>query len=481
MLEQPIRFSEEDIELFSAVSGDRNPLHVSREYASQTAYGHRVVFGALGAVACLGRMPLPEGWTIRRLRAEFLRPMFLNVDYRVKIAAQHGEWIGRLYDGSLPALSLTVEPAAGAIQSVAETPGAPWFERSEAAVREDAGIVPGLETSARYACDSAALCALRHRWCPTADPLVVEALCCSSYLVGMDLPGRAALFSRLALDFERAPRQAAEPGYRASVRSLDPRTSQARMDVSFELGERWVAHGECWAFIRLAVPPAAEVELPAAASDALAGRVALVVGASRGLGAATRHALEVRGALVYGLSRSAGDGTPDRWELGDAADLTVLNRLRERISAEHGRLDILVCNACPPIPPLRLELNALERIEDYVRRAISLTVAPLCAFLDLVNASGGCVVVVSSAAVERPVREWPHYVAAKQAVEALARVAPLQYPRISSLIVRPERMLTEMTNTPTGRRGALPPARFAGRIAERLAQPLEPGGCEILN
>jgi NAD(P)-dependent dehydrogenase (short-subunit alcohol dehydrogenase family) len=481
MLEQPIRFSEEDIELFSAVSGDRNPLHVSREYASQTPYGHRVVFGALGAVACLGRMPLPGGWTIRRLRAEFLRPMFLNVDYRMRIVEQRGEWIGRLYDGSLPTLSLTVEAAVAATQSTAETPGAPWFERSEAAVREDAGIVPGLETSARYACDSAALCALRRRWCTTGDPFVVEALCCSSYLVGMDLPGRAALFSKLALDFERAPRQAAEPRYRASVRSLDPRTSQVRMNVSLELGDRLVAHGECWAFIRLAVPPVAEVELPAAASDALAGQVALVIGASRGLGAATRLALEVRGALVYALSRSTGDGASDRCELGDAADPTVLNRVRERISAEQGRLDILVCNACPPILPLRLELNAIERISDYVRRAISLTLAPLCTFLDLANMSGGCAVVISSAAVERPVREWPHYVAAKQAVEALARVAPLQYPRISTLIVRPEKMLTQMTNTPAGRRGALPPERLAGRIAERLGQPLKPGSSEILN
>ena len=268
--------------------------------------------------------------------------------------------------------------------------------------------MPGLETSARYACDSAALHALRRRGCTTGDPFVVEALCCSSYLVGMDLPGRIALFSKLVLDFERAPRQVAEPRYRASVRSFDPRTSQVRMDVSFELGERMVAHGECWAFIRLAVPPAAEVELPGTASDALADRVALVIGASRGLGAATRHALEMRGAIVYALSRSKGDVTSDRFELGDAADLTILNRLRERISAEHGRLDILVCNACPPIPPLRLEPNAFERIGEYVSRAVSLTVAPLCTFLDLVNTSGGCAVVISSAAVEHPVREWPH-------------------------------------------------------------------------
>jgi acyl dehydratase len=146
MLEQPIRFSEEDIELFSAVSGDRNPLHVSREYASQTPYGHRVVFGALGAVACLGRMPLPGGWTIRRLRAEFLRPMFLNVDYRMRIVEQRGEWIGRLYDGSLPTLSLTVEAAVAATQSTRRPPA----RRGSSEARRLSGRMPELCRASKH-------------------------------------------------------------------------------------------------------------------------------------------------------------------------------------------------------------------------------------------------------------------------------------------------------------------------------------------
>ena len=77
-------------------------------------------------------------------------------------------------------------------------------------------------------------------------------------------------------------------------------------------------------------------------------------------------------------------------------------------------------------------------------------------------------------------REWPHYVAAKQAVEALARVASLQYPRIGTLIVRPAKLATALTNTPMGRLGATSPARFANRIAARLEEPFEPGTTEIL-
>jgi hypothetical protein len=82
--------------------------------------------------------------------------------------------------------------------------------------------------------------------------------------------------------------------------------------------------------------------------------------------------------------------------------------------------------------------------------------------------------------VRNPVREWPHYIAAKQAIEGLAAVAPLQYPRVSSLVVRPEKLLTEMTNTPMGRKDAQAPGLMAARIVERLKRPLLPGTTETL-
>jgi NADP-dependent 3-hydroxy acid dehydrogenase YdfG len=101
--------------------------------------------------------------------------------------------------------------------------------------------------------------------------------------------------------------------------------------------------------------------------------------------------------------------------------------------------------------------------------------------LELLNRSDGCVVIISSAAVENPVREWPHYVAAKRAVEALGCVASLQYPRVRTLIVRPQKLLTTLTNTPMGRLGAASPGLLANRIAARLEDPLEPGKTEILD
>ncbi len=99
----------------------------------------------------------------------------------------------------------------------------------------------------------------------------------------------------------------------------------------------------------------------------------------------------------------------------------------------------------------------------------------------MLNRSDGCAVIISSAFVENPVKEFPHYIAAKQAVVVLARVALLQYRRVRTLIMRRQKLLTAMTNTPLGRLKAALPGLVANRVAERLENPLEAGIMEILS
>ncbi len=476
--EAPVSFSEQDLADFSKASGDRNPLHLSREYALCTPYGQQVVFGCLGAIACLGRLALPAHWTITELQAEFLRPMFLSVLYRVEISEKEGSWIVRLFDGSLNVVSITLKTSPGEHISGEEMPGTALFPRGEAAAWKQEDMVPGLVISGQYACDPDALRIVTQRW--GADPFLTRVFCWSSYLTGMELPGESALFSKLSLHFDSLARGYAKWEYRASVGAIDPRFGQIRLDVSLSAGTASVASGSCWSFIRPALPEEEENYSAGAGTGSLAGRTVVVIGASRGLGAAMKHALELRGAIVYSLARSGVSSKTPRTEVGDASDPAVLRRLRERILKEQGRLDFLICNACPPILPLRLEENAAKRIEDYISKAVSITLAPLCAFSELLNSSEGCVVIVSSAVVEQPVREWPHYAAAKHAVEMLARVASLQYPSLRTLIVRPPKLLTAMTNTPMARRGAISPRQFAQRIVTRLEDPLEPGKIEVL-
>jgi NAD(P)-dependent dehydrogenase (short-subunit alcohol dehydrogenase family)/acyl dehydratase len=481
MLGQPyFSFAEQDVALFSEASGDRNPLHLSHDYARRTPYGQPVVFGCLGAMACLGHIHLPAGWSATSLQAEFRRPMFLGVMYRLETSEKEGKWHARLFDGSVLVVSVTVtaEPS-DRNESLEEITATSTFERSDAAVRQEEDIVPGLEISGVYACNTLALAALAARW-GAVDRLLATLLCWSSYLVGMELPGQSALFSKLVLCFHGTDPCPATMSYRASVASVDSRFGQIVMDVSVINGGSTVASGQCCSFIRSPVLEIEEIDSTGGRPDSLAGRAAVVLGSSRGLGAAMKQALELRGAAVYGMARSASAGELSRTEVGDAADPAALRRLRERVLREHDRLDFLICNACPPVLPLLLEPNAAGRIGAYIDLAVSLTLAPLCEFLELLNRSDGCAVIISSVFVEHPVKDFPHYIAAKQAVEMLGRVASLQYRRVRTLIVRPQKLLTAMTDTPLGRLKAAPPGLIANKIAARLEDQLEPGTTEIL-
>ncbi len=159
MLSEPsISFAEQDVACFSNASGDRNPLHLSHEYARRTPYGQQVVFGCLGAVACLGHVRLPAGWSATSLEAEFARPMFLGVPYRVEVSEKEGKWRARLFDGSALVVSVAVTAELSHRNEAREEVAVgSVFERCDAAVRREQDIVPGLEISGAYACNPVAL------------------------------------------------------------------------------------------------------------------------------------------------------------------------------------------------------------------------------------------------------------------------------------------------------------------------------------
>jgi len=92
------------------------------------------------------------------------------------------------------------------------------------------------------------------------------------------------------------------------------------------------------------------------ADDALAGEVALVTGASRGIGAAIAEALAAAGALVVGTATTEGGaavvsrrlkeaGRKGEGVVLDVADATRCEAVIDQIGKTHGKLSILVNNA----------------------------------------------------------------------------------------------------------------------------------------
>jgi NAD(P)-dependent dehydrogenase (short-subunit alcohol dehydrogenase family) len=111
-----------------------------------------------------------------------------------------------------------------------------------------------------------------------------------------------------------------------------------------------------------------------------------------------------------------------------------------------GRLDLLVNNAstlgASPLPALAtIDPDVLRRIYDVnVVAPLALT-QPL---LELLAASGGTVVNVTSDAAVEAYPEWGGYGSSKAALEHLSSVLAVENPNVRVLVVDPGDMRTEM-------------------------------------
>jgi NAD(P)-dependent dehydrogenase (short-subunit alcohol dehydrogenase family) len=163
----------------------------------------------------------------------------------------------------------------------------------------------------------------------------------------------------------------------------------------------------------------------------LAGQIALVTGASRGIGAATAIELARRGAHVVITARTDGGlmETDDAIRaLGghatllplDLANAAALDKIGPSLFQRFGRLDILVGNAgalgkLTPVPHI-LDRDWAETVDVNLSGTLRLirTTAPL-----LLAAEAGRAVFVTDRIVHGPTAYWGAYGATKAAMEHL--------------------------------------------------------------
>ncbi len=146
----------------------------------------------------------------------------------------------------------------------------------------------------------------------------------------------------------------------------------------------------------------------------LDGNVAVVTGAGSGIGAACRRLLEESGASVVAIDLAGASPA-------DVTDRTALDRIAERIEAEHGGLDVLVNAAgilTQNLPVDELPVDDFRR--NYEVNVIG-TVNTCQAFGALLRARRGAVVNVASQAALVSLPMQAAYTAAKGAVAALTR------------------------------------------------------------
>jgi NAD(P)-dependent dehydrogenase (short-subunit alcohol dehydrogenase family) len=166
-------------------------------------------------------------------------------------------------------------------------------------------------------------------------------------------------------------------------------------------------------------------------SEELAGQVALVTGASRGIGEAIAEALAARGAHVVITARTAGglEELEDRiHNAGGSATIAPLDltdgdsiaRLASAMAERWQKLDMLVLNAAmlgtlTPVGAIDgKEFNKLLTLNLIAQQALIANFDPL-----LRRAASGRLVALSSSVAREPRAYWGAYAATKAALETL--------------------------------------------------------------
>lgn len=85
------KFSQEEVNRFAEITGDRNPVHTNAEYAAKTMFKKPIMHGMLGASLfskVFGTLFPGEGTIYLKQELQFLRPMYVEIEYEAVFTVQ---------------------------------------------------------------------------------------------------------------------------------------------------------------------------------------------------------------------------------------------------------------------------------------------------------------------------------------------------------------------------------------------------------
>ncbi|TVZ38715.1 HAD superfamily phosphatase (TIGR01681 family)/FkbH-like protein [Alteromonadaceae bacterium 2753L.S.0a.02] len=492
-----VNFNQDELNQFANLSRDHNPLHVNATYAHKTPFGQCVVFGALALIKCLQQTRYSDTLNLDQIDVEFHNTIFIDTDYSLFIdddSDREGQL--ELKDGtrtllrakfsrhleSLPVISEVLDSELQILEIAADK------ALSDFSVGE---TFTGVYDLAHDITDST----FSEIYGQQYEQLISML---TSYLVGMETPGAQALFSKLHLDFSAPFATNSRVNYVVSIDDVD--TSLGLLFLSLQVihpNGTTIATGKLQAFVRSKLIRSDRDTLcnllNFSGNQPLSGKTALVIGGSRGLGAEIVQVLMLAGANVFLNYANSDDEAlalqnefadlPNTLQLikGSVSDLQFCKKTLNTILDAHNTLDFVICNACASPKVMDLDATDISLVQKYIADNLSLVANPLTTFREALSKSHGVFCTISSIYVETGSKDFPQYVALKNTVEALVKTESLSNNAVSHLVVRPPKLLTDMSNTPIGAIGALHPALVAADIVTSLANSSSESNYVVLN
>ena len=221
-------------------------------------------------------------------------------------------------------------------------------------------------------------------------------------------------------------------------------------------------------------------------SPELAGRVAIVTGASQGIGRAVAALAAARGAtlVMVGRRRLALEETAAALRLGDdkvaiiagdVADTSTAQAAVEIAVDRFDRLDVL-CNIAGAFPTALLEDTSDEQYQQTIAANLTGTFVMCRAAVPVMRERGsGSIVNMSSTAARFATPGLASYGAAKAGVEALTRAIAVEaapYVRVNAISAGPTLTDTVRALVESDQTGAVA-AVTASLPLQRMAEPRE--------
>jgi NAD(P)-dependent dehydrogenase (short-subunit alcohol dehydrogenase family) len=500
-----MRFSENDIERFLAWSGDHNPLSVDSDISAAAGCREPIVpailttFGAIASISSRAAHPLTaldvqfQGAVApnRRCDVAWVRgPDELSVTVR----QEGGEMVTLAGELNADSRISSSDDLAWVARLQADRTTRDCGKRAEPASRDLDELRSGIDVVGVYTTDPPPETATASGH---LTPVQARILGLCGYLAGMEAPGWPSSIRRVRVRFGSSRDDSSQLWYRAwSVRfDEESRLLDTRIEVTTPDGQL-LATGELQSRVR-SMPNATDLGALAArlrpSTHSLAGKVALICGGSRGLGADLAAALALAGCRVYvgfHTSRAAAAHLSRRlakrnlaveFLQGDARDPEWCATALENIEMRHGRLDILVLNACARPAQFHLTPQSVQQFDEYVRTNLRLTCLPLATFLPLLEESRGMVASISSSMLTDPQPGFAHFVALKRALEGAVQSATREVSQMWSLIVRAPQLRNESIAQPAAGARAISTEVVAAQIVNRLAGEWRPGQVDWLS